>query len=305
MNISEKIIAAREAKKIKQIDVAKALDMEQSNYSRIENKGNKLTLEQLEKICSVLGITLDELLHWGEEKKGDTTEELERVKKELDDLKEKNGYLKSINELQESILDETEEYFLGEDYTYFYNHSLMEEFYKKKDYYKPIIWTYEGEMCEVSSERIPLIDDNLFTDDVTNTSLKEKIIDFEDKFYKENPRKNKYLPHRILLFEAKKPNSDEQKLLDELRINAFINLLKSHNFIKYCLKKKLYTIFGLLKTCICYYADIRNEDEEDLDDSEDYKKKPIYQRYLRLKDLISNNAKLTKRINSITKTFRT
>jgi len=93
MDITEKIIAARESKKIKQSELAEKLGLDRSNYSRIEKRGNKLTLEQIEKISDALGLDLTELITWGEESQSD-----KNLKKLTDN---------SINSLQRELSDTT------------------------------------------------------------------------------------------------------------------------------------------------------------------------------------------------------
>lgn len=56
------IKAVREAKKIKQSEVANVLGLDPSNYAKLENRGKKLTIEQLEAIGGALGVSVAELL---------------------------------------------------------------------------------------------------------------------------------------------------------------------------------------------------------------------------------------------------
>lgn len=62
MDISKKIVEIRESKRIKQTEIAEKLSMDRQNYSRIEKKGKKLTIEQLEGIANALGVTIGEIL---------------------------------------------------------------------------------------------------------------------------------------------------------------------------------------------------------------------------------------------------
>lgn len=68
MTVTNKIAKIRETKGMSKADMAKALDMNFSNYHRLEGRGNKLTIEQVSSIAKVLGVSLIELLTWGEEK---------------------------------------------------------------------------------------------------------------------------------------------------------------------------------------------------------------------------------------------
>lgn len=62
MDLSANIKAIREAKRVKQLEIATALDIDPSNYAKLEKRGNKLTLEQLEKIAGALGVSVMELI---------------------------------------------------------------------------------------------------------------------------------------------------------------------------------------------------------------------------------------------------
>ena len=62
MNISKRIRDLREEKGIKQVDVANKLGLERGNYSRIERKGDKLTIKQVKQIADALGVNTKELL---------------------------------------------------------------------------------------------------------------------------------------------------------------------------------------------------------------------------------------------------
>jgi transcriptional regulator with XRE-family HTH domain len=62
MDISNRIKQIREAKRIKQVEISNALEMNNSYYARLEKRGSKLTLEQIEKIAGALGVSVVELL---------------------------------------------------------------------------------------------------------------------------------------------------------------------------------------------------------------------------------------------------
>lgn len=67
MNTTEKIKAIRASQRLSKATIAKELDMDFSQYSRQENKGDKLTIEQASMIAQALRISLTELLTWGED----------------------------------------------------------------------------------------------------------------------------------------------------------------------------------------------------------------------------------------------
>jgi transcriptional regulator with XRE-family HTH domain len=109
VDISANIKAIRHVKGISQAEIARRLDVEPPSYHRLENRGKKLSIEQLEEIASALGVSLLELLTW-EEDKADTTAEssdvgqLKKRVKELEklvDLHER--YAESVNNRYDTL----------------------------------------------------------------------------------------------------------------------------------------------------------------------------------------------------------
>src|SRR4051812_39481138 len=84
MSISDKIKAVRKAKGITPTVMARELGIEATNYPRLENRGNRLTYENLEAISKALDITVIELLTWGEQTKGTEVQPQETKKLEKD-----------------------------------------------------------------------------------------------------------------------------------------------------------------------------------------------------------------------------
>lgn len=62
MDISKNIKDIREGKGLKQYEVADKLGMDRQNYSRLEKRDKKLTIEQLESIAEALGASLQDVL---------------------------------------------------------------------------------------------------------------------------------------------------------------------------------------------------------------------------------------------------
>ncbi|MFS1520347.1 helix-turn-helix domain-containing protein [Flavobacterium covae] len=62
MKIGDKIKKAREAKGWSQKEVALKLNMDQSQYSKVENNKTDPLLSTIEKIIEALGITFEELI---------------------------------------------------------------------------------------------------------------------------------------------------------------------------------------------------------------------------------------------------
>jgi transcriptional regulator with XRE-family HTH domain len=97
MDLSDKIKAIREAKNIKQIDVAKALELDPSYYFRLEKRGDKLTVEQLKSIAVALGVSVLELLT-GEPQTVQSDERVKELEKRVEELDE-------LNETQRKWID--------------------------------------------------------------------------------------------------------------------------------------------------------------------------------------------------------
>jgi transcriptional regulator with XRE-family HTH domain len=111
MDISSKIKAIRETKKIKQIDIANILDLDPSYYFRLEKRGDKLTIEQLEKIAGALGVSVIELLT-GEQQ---TVKSDERVKELEEENKQLNEWLYNSADRQirtQILIEDAFRYFL-------------------------------------------------------------------------------------------------------------------------------------------------------------------------------------------------
>ncbi|WP_291911510.1 helix-turn-helix transcriptional regulator [Chitinophaga sp. CB10] len=63
MNIGKNIKIVREQKKLLQKEVAAVAGMLPSNYSKIEKGEREPSIEALEKISRLFGMTIDELIH--------------------------------------------------------------------------------------------------------------------------------------------------------------------------------------------------------------------------------------------------
>lgn len=61
-DVVERIKNIRESQKISQEDMAELLNMTYSNYSKIENANQNITVKHLRNICKVLRISADLLL---------------------------------------------------------------------------------------------------------------------------------------------------------------------------------------------------------------------------------------------------
>lgn len=92
MDIGKNIKTIREAKRIKQIEVAAILGVDNSYYARLEKRGNKLSIEQLEEIAIALGVDLQELI-FGEN--NNSSKQVLQVQAKLKELEKKNEDLES------------------------------------------------------------------------------------------------------------------------------------------------------------------------------------------------------------------
>lgn len=63
MNFGEKIKKARQELELRQLDVANAIGMNQSNYSKIEKGDQEPNLQQLKGICEYLHLDANYLLN--------------------------------------------------------------------------------------------------------------------------------------------------------------------------------------------------------------------------------------------------
>lgn len=118
MNISKNISSIRESKGIKQYQVAELLGIEPPNYSRLEKRGDKLTIEQLEKIATALGVSVKELLFGEKEESKEDTQALKSRIVELEsiirDKEEINTYLFEKHSLCKDYLKEVLDFMFDE-----------------------------------------------------------------------------------------------------------------------------------------------------------------------------------------------
>ena len=97
MDLASRIKEEREKKGLKQVDMANSLNIERSNYTRLENRGSKLTLEQINSIADAISISTAELLGFeniiikNQEKVIDTEKdkEIEVLKKRVLELEDR------------------------------------------------------------------------------------------------------------------------------------------------------------------------------------------------------------------------
>lgn len=101
MDMSKAIISTRESKGLKQSEVAARMNIDQPNYSRLEKRGKKLTLEQIESIAKALEVSPNVLI-------GLEVEEMSNKDERNSLSKQNDDYKRRIEEL-EARLSSTEE----------------------------------------------------------------------------------------------------------------------------------------------------------------------------------------------------
>jgi transcriptional regulator with XRE-family HTH domain len=67
MNIGLNIKRLREDRGIRQAEIADLIGMHRSNYSKIENGQREISLAAIDKIANFFNITIDELVHLGDD----------------------------------------------------------------------------------------------------------------------------------------------------------------------------------------------------------------------------------------------
>ena len=67
MDIGANIKRLREDRGVKQSEIADLIGMHRSNYSKIENGQREISLAAVDKIAKFFNITIDELVHLGED----------------------------------------------------------------------------------------------------------------------------------------------------------------------------------------------------------------------------------------------
>lgn len=109
MDMSKTIIAAREAKGLKQSEVALRMNIDQPNYSRLEKRGKKLTLEQIDSIAAAIGVSASELIGIELEAGVANTEneellrQNEEYRKRIEELEARIASIEESNKIKEEL----------------------------------------------------------------------------------------------------------------------------------------------------------------------------------------------------------
>lgn len=100
MDIKDKIRQIRESKGFTQEDIADKLGVTRANYRYFENRGNKLTIEQLGNIASALGVSMADILGYNSE--SNNSQEVEQLRKRNEELEDR------IEEFKDRIKDKND-----------------------------------------------------------------------------------------------------------------------------------------------------------------------------------------------------
>lgn len=125
MNIHENIKVLRLQKRLSQLDVAEGLSITQGTYAQLESGKTEITLNRLEQLAKLFGMTLIEILQYGGGvEKPQIVVDSEKVKeleREIKDLKEKLELMKENSKYKNDLIfrDVTLKSFLREDYGVF------------------------------------------------------------------------------------------------------------------------------------------------------------------------------------------
>lgn len=111
LDTAKRIRELREAKRLTQAHIADAIGMDRSNYGRLETKGNRISIEQIQKIAEVLEISVKELL-FGEQDankvqlKKQMEIEINQCKKEVKTLEDKARLLEDLVKRYITLLED-------------------------------------------------------------------------------------------------------------------------------------------------------------------------------------------------------
>jgi transcriptional regulator with XRE-family HTH domain len=184
MSITDKIKAIRDELRLSQAEIARRLEIEPPSYHRLENRGDKLSIEQLDSIAKALGVSRMHILNWGEPTVDDHAQAdkaglLKQVSELEDRLKDKQFIIDKQNEDIEDtarLINMYMEHLVGEvsnqlrvgtiHYTDETGSSVMGLLRNiSKDEYDTSWWSYKDLRKEVSQDEKELVIKTLFTDE--------------------------------------------------------------------------------------------------------------------------------------------
>jgi len=104
MDLAENIKSIREQKNLKQIDVAKHIEVDKSAYSKIEKGMRAITVEELYKMAELFEMTTDSIINYDGNIPKEVVIEDESAKKQLEliqqlDEEDKSTVMKIIDKM--------------------------------------------------------------------------------------------------------------------------------------------------------------------------------------------------------------
>jgi transcriptional regulator with XRE-family HTH domain len=108
MDVGQNIKNLRELKNYSQSAMAKMLDVSQKTYSNIETSGNKISIELIEKIATILNVSFNKILELNSEAILNNTNQTGGIS-QLNTATTTNNLSEKNNELFEKLIIEKDE----------------------------------------------------------------------------------------------------------------------------------------------------------------------------------------------------
>lgn len=228
MNLSEKISSTRKAKGLKQAEVAKAMGISAAFYSKLEGRGNAITVEQLEEIAKAMQMSAVDVLKYGEEAEihptTEASEEVDSLRKRVDDLRSQVDVLwKELCITAERVTEHvavvlTEEY--GQDEVELFGEVAIRYIFRYFPFAVPVIDRVATELNWPGLDRWKQLHAFYYRDyrlpPPSTEVSREKRIEATFKLIRENGRKQGIAPEEVeyfittgeVYFPFVKPNTD-------------------------------------------------------------------------------------------------
>lgn len=145
MNIGTNIFNIRTSKGIKQSEMAEKLGLEQSGYSRIEKRGNKISFDLIERIAEILGVSTEKLLEFdiNNLNNAENDKKISDLEKRIEELENRIKDKESIISHKESNLGRYTKFI--EELIEYFTHNKAKE-YGQMTYGNVV---YEGVYCKI------------------------------------------------------------------------------------------------------------------------------------------------------------
>ncbi len=167
MNTLENIKRIREVKKLSQTEVAEQLGIAYQNYWKIENGKTELSLSRLEQISTILGVSLGELLGIDAPDSKKSDEEIEPLKKRIEELEK---YIHQIESAWLRLNDFFENYI----------ESQISKNYLKSDNYDLVII-----VTNKDTEEVLFLDNKMRLIKIVDDEIKRQLAAQDDESFKE------------------------------------------------------------------------------------------------------------------------